>query len=610
MRKVLLLLFVFAIGMTTFAQQRGVVSKDLRHKAVLQEKAVKGTEFAEEVVPQKSTSMVNTEDLIGTTFYDLQTNRSMQERVYLHTDGTVGGVWTRGPEGNPGGPDRGTGYNYFDGNAWGPDPTEAIEDGAQAGWPSYATWGENGEVFTSHDYWLGTTLGTRTERGTGDWNVVIQGGPSGAEDISFPRVTTTGPDNGMIHILSTTWVAYGGQEGALLYARTSDAGATWEVENETFENLGLDYTLDLGGDVYEWADPKGGLLAFLVGDNWMDMVLMKSYDDGDTWEETLIWECPFPLYSTGTTDTFYCPDGSHDLAIDNEGKVHVTFSLTRALGEDGSQSYFPGVDGVVYWNEDMPAFSDDIFALSPYGDPGSELIEDYNLIGWSQDLDGNGSIDILDEWGFYNTGLSSQPQMVVDDMNQIFVIYSSVTEGYDNGNANYRHLWVRASPNGGEWWGKFVDLNSDLIYIFDECTFPSASSSSDDNVHLIYQGDSEPDTYTTSTVENYIRYMSIPKVDLISGINEQRILSENNVSQNYPNPFNGTTTVYVTLDEPADLSLEVTNLIGQLVFELPAQRYSNGKVELNINAEGLESGVYFYTVRSGDNSITKKMIVE
>ena len=55
----------------------------------------------------------------------------------------------------------------------------------------------------------------------------------------------------------------------------------------------------------------------------------------------------------------------------------------------------PFVDGIGYWNEDMPAFSNNLNALSPYGDTGSELIQDYNLIGWSQDVNGNGQLDLL-----------------------------------------------------------------------------------------------------------------------------------------------------------------------------------------------------------------------
>lgn len=611
MKRTLLLLFVLCLGIATFAQQRAVLSKDLRNKAVQKTPAIKGGEIdPSAVIPGENYKSMLEESEIGSTYYDLQSNRGMQERIYLHDDGTIGAVWTRGPQVNPGGPDRGTGYNYFDGSEWGPDPSEAVDAGEQAGWPSYATFGENGEVYTSHDYYDGTIVGIRDERGTGDWTLSLQPGPSGAEDISFPRVTTSGMDNSIIHILSTTWVDYNGQAGALLYARSSDGANSWEVENQIFENLGPDYFNEIGGDIYEWADPKGDLLAFLVGDNWVDLILMKSYDGGDTWSETKIWECPYPLYSTGNTDTFYCPDGAHDLAIDNTGKVHIAFGLTRALGEDGSTSYFPGVDGVVYWNEDMPAFSNDINALNPYGDPASELVEDYNLIGWSQDLNENGELDIADEWGYYNCGLSSQVQVAIDDMNQIFVLYASVTEGYDNGSSNYRHLWLRASPNGGQWWGKFIDLNEDLIYIFDECVFPSMSSSTDDNIHFIYQADNEPGTVTTNTDQNFIRYMKLAKVDLISGFNETNALDASSVSQNFPNPFRGSSTVFVNLDEKMELSLEVTNLMGQVVYTLPAKTYNAGKVDLTIEAGNLESGVYFYTVHAKDSSITKKMIIE
>ncbi len=175
---------------------------------------------------------------------------------------------------------------------------------------------------------------------------------------------------------------------------------------------GPEYYSEISYDTYEFAEPKNGTLAFLVGDNWTDLVLMKSMDDGDTWEKNVIWECPYPKWITGmVTDTFYCPDGSHHLAIDNNGLIHTVFSISRGLSADGTaQSYFPGVDGVAYWNENRPSFSSDINALNPYGEP-TELEEDYSLIGWSQDVNGNGTLDLIGDITAtaYNTGLSSHP---------------------------------------------------------------------------------------------------------------------------------------------------------------------------------------------------------
>ncbi len=214
-----------------------------------------------------------------------------------------------------------------------------------------------------------------------------------------------------------------------------------------------------------------------------------------------------------------------------------------------------------------PTFSDDLNALCPYSDCiYTELEDDYSLIGWTQDINGNGTIDVLDDWGTYYLGFSSMPQILIDHLNDIYVVYSSVTETYDNGTQNYRHLWGRYSGNG-DFWGSFIDLTSDLIHIFDECVFPSVASYSDDHFYLVYQTDSEPglalwgdeDPYG----ENFIRFM---KVDKGVGISENQSPEENIlVSQNQPNPFSEETMVHIELFNKSNLSVEVFNLTGQKV---------------------------------------------
>lgn len=82
------------------------------------------------------------------------------------------------------------------------------------------------------------------------------------------------------------------------------------------------------------------------------------------------------------------------------------------------------------------------------------------------------------------------------------------------------------------------------------------------------------------------------------------------VSQNMPNPASGSTSFKVSLEEPVTISVKVTNLMGQTVISLPAEELSQGTHNINLDVSGLISGVYFYTVEAGNESVTKKMIVK
>ncbi len=81
------------------------------------------------------------------------------------------------------------------------------------------------------------------------------------------------------------------------------------------------------------------------------------------------------------------------------------------------------------------------------------------------------------------------------------------------------------------------------------------------------------------------------------------------VSQNRPNPFNGITNIEVNLTEASVLSLEVFNVTGQKVYEKNYGKTAAGVHTLQFNGSDLPAGLYFYTVRAGNNTVTKKMIV-
>ena len=105
--------------------------------------------------------------------------------------------------------------------------------------------------------------------------------------------------------------------------------------------------------------------------------------------------------------------------------------------------------------------------------------------------------------------------------------------------------------------------------------------------------------------------MKFLKDDVIDGIGKNhQTLYDDDVSQNYPNPFSGNSIVKVNLQQAAQLSLEVINLMGQNIYTIDAGTAQSGINNLSIDGSKLTPGIYFYTVRAGETAITKKMIVE
>ncbi|RLD60959.1 MAG: hypothetical protein DRJ05_03600 [Bacteroidetes bacterium] len=529
MKKLTTITFLLALTISAFSQNRAMLSEELRDISCKSEAAILETmnHSMEHAIPKGNKEIDDW--TIGMTYYDLQTNASMQPRVYLYPDGYIGGTFTFG-ENYTSFPDRGTGFNSTDGANWGNYPTERIESD-RTGWPSYTPWGANGEMIVSHYSGAsieGLAINKRVNKGSGNWQEMDFLPPAGASGLVWPRTSTSGIDHTDIHLIALTTpignggVTYQGLNGALLYSRSSDGGNSWDIENVVPNGLTSASYAGFSGDIYEVIS-EGDNVAILIGDDWSDLVLLKSGDNGATWSKTVIWEHPYPFFDHANpivTDTFYSPDGAHGIAYDVSGKIHLTFGLTRGYCDGETEYYFPLVGGLAYWNEDMPVFSNNFNALNPYGHPDSELIEDYNLIAWLQDVNGNGTIDLTDEWSVYYLGAVSMPQLVIDELDNLYVVFSALTETYDNGYQNYRHLWARAFDDAEQSWGDFDHLTDDLIYIFSECVFPSCSPVTDNSIHLVYQEDGEPGLAVRGDLdpyyENQIRKITIPKADLIN----------------------------------------------------------------------------------------------
>lgn len=82
-----------------------------------------------------------------------------------------------------------------------------------------------------------------------------------------------------------------------------------------------------------------------------------------------------------------------------------------------------------------------------------------------------------------------------------------------------------------------------------------------------------------------------------------------NVEQNYPNPFNPSTSFKVDIPKESMVKITVYDVTGRAVEILASENLEPGTYEVTWNALKYASGMYFYRVETGDNAVTKKMIL-
>jgi hypothetical protein len=87
------------------------------------------------------------------------------------------------------------------------------------------------------------------------------------------------------------------------------------------------------------------------------------------------------------------------------------------------------------------------------------------------------------------------------------------------------------------------------------------------------------------------------------------IISEFNLFQNYPNPFNPSTTISWYLPESDLVTLKIYDILGNEIITLFNEQQEAGLHKINFNASTLSSGMYFYSLQSGNQIFTNKMIL-
>lgn len=93
-------------------------------------------------------------------------------------------------------------------------------------------------------------------------------------------------------------------------------------------------------------------------------------------------------------------------------------------------------------------------------------------------------------------------------------------------------------------------------------------------------------------------------IEPISEIAEQYSLS-----QNYPNPFNPSTTINFSIMKSSFVNLNIYDASGRMVSEAVNSYLKPGTYSIKWHAENLASGIYFYSIKAGEFTEAKKMMI-
>jgi hypothetical protein len=78
---------------------------------------------------------------------------------------------------------------------------------------------------------------------------------------------------------------------------------------------------------------------------------------------------------------------------------------------------------------------------------------------------------------------------------------------------------------------------------------------------------------------------------------------------NYPNPFNPATTIRYSLPVASDVHIAIHDVLGRKIATLVEGQTPAGTHVVNWQTDNLPSGTYFYTIKAGDLTQTKRMVL-
>ena len=647
MKKLFTLALVLLVATAGYSQVRKVSKSDAKSNVATMQMS-KGMESFENV--QSEPNMTRTDGELDYTTYDWQSNCGARTWTIQWPDNKINFAFTCATDNSF--TDRGTAIGTYDYNNDEWIPSGGRVENEKTGFGTIARYKENGIVVAAHTATMCGVYIIEDKDNFAPNSIAPASYLDPTYDPCWPNVMTSGENRDIIHVVTTAYAADGastsvpGAEGVnnpIIYFRSMDGGQTWDKQNVVLPYMGTDGGLDWGSNVCYWMETtEDNCLALVVNNAWSDCFVLRSYDNGETWEKTTFWHHPG---ITTTFDTWFMYPRWTSAQWGVDGELCVAYEFNGSTGEPGSGSYYPGIGGVAFWSENMPYHGESLpeWGCDPTNPkpmaPGQPFIMDSaymfqdiyaswwlwsdathpmwdEYIGYLPALTDDGevepdpynvmefNIDDRSLHGAYNSGCVAMPVLVKvpgSDFDMV-AVWSAMDENNMDGAGNYYYkLFASYTGDGGRTWEPQIHITNDFMYQYNECVYPQAAVIGTTLI-VAAQMDGETGTFVQSddadASNNYYQGLTFELTDLFpgAGVGVQEV-SHNTHMSLYPNP--AVEQLNVTLSQDADIV--IYNIMGQNVMNVEGHAGAN-----SINISNLNAGVYFISAGSD----TQKFIVK
>ncbi len=210
--------------------------------------------------------------------------------------------------------------------------------------------------------------------------------------------------------------------------------------------------------------------------------------------------------------------------------------------------------------------------------------------------------------------LQSQPLIMNDiiKLNSEFII--SATYGLYKSKDGIN--WNYYNPGIGFSWNSNFAVHGQKIFVHlskgGGRTFLFESTDYGESWNFLEQQDGN-EIYYMTVVDNKLlagKFFGLWYLDLNTTEVDDDIISDGFVlHQNYPNPFNPVTKISYSIPKSGFVSLKIYDVLGKEISTLVNNEMKAGIHEIEFNGSNLASGVYYYQLRSGNFSETKKFVL-